>query len=165
MKGKVKFAVAAVLMAVFVAAFAAEALAYPSWITVKYTGSTLRYVKNKKVSDGNYLCLVHKFDIINNSKKGDILTAIYNRNISWNGELNLTKLYADPFKVKYAMKGTSPYKGEWYPGQTYKYEHSVPLNSLIKPIRDWKFTNEAAAKGCNFKMGRWKLDFQVASKN
>ena len=58
-------------------AFSSAALAKPDWVTVKYTGTQLRKQKNTKVGDGNHLLLVHKFDIINNSKNGDIITAIF----------------------------------------------------------------------------------------
>ena len=156
-------------------AFSSAALAKPDWVTVKYTGTQLRKQKNTKIGDGNHLLLVHKFDIINNSKNGDIITAIYDRKIRWNGVFTILEIKSPPnhypatwqspsWNVKYSMTGTNPFKGEWYPGQVYKYEHSVPLKKLIKPYDgNWKKTNEAAVKKFRFKFDKCSLDFQVRS--
>lgn len=181
MKKATRFAVLVLLLTVLAAAFADEAAAKPNWVTVKYTGTVLRKAKNTKAGDGNHLQLVHKFDIVNNSKNGDVMTAIYDRKISWNGVFTITKMeigkthqgpsssWKDPDKpaswnVKFSMTGTDPYKGEWYPGQVYKYEHSVPLNKLVKPYDgSWQRTNEAALKGFNFKFEKWSFDFQIQS--
>ena len=182
MKGKVKFVVTALMLAVFVATFAVEALAAnkPNWVTVKYTGAFMRTTKNTKNTDGNHRSLVLKFDIINNSKDGRIMTAIYDRTISWNGVLTINGLVPEAmdlslhpkyrykpasWNVKFSMNGTNPYKGEWYPGQVYKYEHIIPLKSLIKPYNgDWVKTNEQSKEKPGFKLDKWSLDFQVSSK-
>ena len=181
MKGKVKFVVTALMLAVFVATFAVEALAAnkPNWVTVRYTGAFMRTNKNTENTDGNHRSLVLKFDIINNSKDGRIMTAIYDRTISWNGVLTIHDLkreeagtpmnpsyYRSPmsWNVKHSMKGANPFKGEWYPGQVYKYELVIPLNSLIKPYENWQTTNEQSKKKFGFKLDKWSLDFQVSSK-
>jgi hypothetical protein len=178
MKKATRFAVLVLLLTVLAAAFADEAAAKPNWVTVKYTGTVLRKAKNTKAGDGNHLQLVHKFDIVNNSKNGDVMTAIYDRKISWNGVFTITEMewkqtpatwpnegwVPASWNVKFSMTGTNPYKGEWYPGQVYKYEHSVPLNKLIKPYDgSWQKTNGAALKKFGFKFGKWNLDFQVQS--
>ncbi|MDR1483013.1 MAG: hypothetical protein LBI74_10335 [Synergistaceae bacterium] len=62
--------------------------------------------------------------------------------------------------------GTVKYTGASLqnPGQVYKYEHSVPLGSLIKPYNgSWKQTNEATQRGFGFKFNNWSLDSQVQS--
>jgi hypothetical protein len=178
-----RFAAAAILIAAFLTAFAHISEAKPNWVTVKYTGASLR--KNKKEginsSNKNYLILAVKFDIINDSKNGDIITAIYDRNLNWNGVFTVTEMYRKEehigmssqtqmvwkpasWNVKSSFKGTEPYKGEWFPGQVYKYEHTVFLGSLIKPYNgDWKATNEQAFKKFGFKLEKFSLDFQVAS--
>jgi hypothetical protein len=173
-----QYALTMLVLAIFVFAFADEALAKPDWVTVKYTGVSLRTQKGKKDDDKNYQRLVLKFDIINNSKNGDILTAIYDRNINWSGTFTLPKMSWEvsnatwpnegwipaSWNVAFKMKGADPYKGEWFPGQVYKYEHSVSLGSLIKSYDgSWKKTNEAAKRGFNFKFDKWSLDFQVQS--
>jgi hypothetical protein len=181
MKRKLQFALTMFLLAVFAAAFAGEAMAKPDWVTVKYTGAALQTQKGKKDDDKNYRRLVLKFDIINNSKNGDVITAIYDRNINWSGVFTVNQMYrkeeyvgmtsqtqmvwkSASWNVAYKMKGTEPYKGEWYPGQVYQYEHSVPLGTLIKPYDgSWKKTNEATKRGFGFKFNKWSLDFQVAS--
>jgi hypothetical protein len=181
MKKETRFALSVILLAVMAVAFADTAMAKPDWVTVKYTGVSLRKQEKTKPGDGNHLRLVLKFDIVNNSKKGDVMTAIYDRKISWNGAFTINKMeigktnqgpsssWKDPDKpaswnVKYSMTGTEPYKGEWYPGQVYKYEHSVPLNKLIKPYDgNWQRTNEAAFKDFSFKFEKWSFDFQVQS--
>ncbi|MDR1510196.1 MAG: hypothetical protein LBS53_11215, partial [Synergistaceae bacterium] len=177
---KMRFALFAALLTAFVFASARVSEAKPDWVAVKYTGAYLQTQKGKKEDDKNYRRLVMKFDIINNSKNGDVITAIYDRNINWSGVFTINqmewgKVYAggvvemDGWKsaswnVAYKMKGTEPYKGEWYPGQVYKYEHSVPLGALIKPYGgSWKKTNEATKRGFNFKFTKWSLDFQVKS--
>jgi ABC-type transport system substrate-binding protein len=66
--------------------------------------------------------------------------------------------------LKYSLTGTAPYKGEWYPGQVYKYEHSVPLYKLIKPLDNWKKTNEGwKNKKTSFGLAKYSLDFDVQS--
>jgi hypothetical protein len=167
MKRKTQFALTVVLLAVFAAVFAGEAMAKPNWVTVKYTGAALRTNKDKKIDDKNYRSLVLKFDIINNSKSGDIMTSIYDRNINWKGVFSIPDIgfyhNSPSWNVGYTMKGANPIKGEWYPGQVYKYEHSVPLGLLIKASDGWKLTNEGSLKGFKFKLGEWSLDFQVQS--
>ncbi|MDR1580177.1 MAG: hypothetical protein LBS35_07450 [Synergistaceae bacterium] len=160
----------AVLLAIFAAlSFADEAAAKPNWVTVKYTGSALRKNKDRKLEDGNYYSLVLKFDIINNSNSGEILTAIYNRKISWNGVFTIPDVGSRHEQlrhdVKYSMNGKEPYKGEWYPQEVYKYEHSVPLNRIItQPYYGWEVYNKGLKEGYKFKLDKWSLDFQVRSK-
>ncbi len=180
MREKKRFGLFTGIAVLLLLAFASAALAKPDWVTVKYTGTQLRKQKNTKVGDGNHLLLVHKFDIINNSKNGDIITAIFDRKIRWNGVFTIVQMTSTTqyffdgknsttwkpahWNVKFGMTGTNPYKGEWYPGQVYKYEHTIPLNKLIKPYDgSWKTTNEAAFKKFNFKFDKWSLDFQVRS--
>jgi len=168
MRGKNRFGLLTGIAVLMLLAFASAALAKPGWVTVKYTGTQLRKQKNTTTGDGNHLLLVHKFDIINNSKNGDILTAIYDRKIRWNGVFTIPDIpgttESPTWNVKFSMSGSNPYKGEWYPGQVYKYEHHVPLNKLFKPYGgSWKKTNEAAFKKFRFKFDKWSLDFQVRS--
>jgi hypothetical protein len=173
-----KYALTVLLLAACLLSLAGEAAAKPDWVTVKYTGASLQTQKGKNNDDKNYRRLVMKFDIINNSKNGDVITAIYDRNISWSGVFTINQMERKvtnatwpnegwvpaSWNVKYSMKGTDPYKGEWFPGQVYKYEHSVPLGTLIKPYDgSWKMTNEATKRGFNFKFTNWSLDFQVQS--
>ena len=171
----------AVLLAIFATLFLAdEAAAKPNWVTVKYTGASILTTKNTKIGDANHYRLKLKFDVVNNSKNGDIITAVFDRQISYNGTFIITKMEPDydkpevygsgypwksaRWKVKYGPKKfTNPDKGEWYPGQIYKYEIAVDLKSLIKPKGNWKTTNEALKRGFNFKPDGWNFDFQVQS--
>ena len=161
----------------FLLVFASAALAKPDWVTVKYTGCRLVAVKNTKVTDSNHRKLVLYFDVINNSKEGDIITAIYNRDISYTGVFTIHKMKwgtiygvvesqgwkPESWNVSYAGKFSKPEKGEWYPGQVYKYDISVPLNDLIKPKDNWKMINEGASKGFSFKAEKLFFDFGVQS--
>jgi hypothetical protein len=175
-----KRALTALMLAVCLFSLAGEAAAKPDWVTVKYTGASLQTQKGKNIDDKNYRRLVMKFDIINNSKNGDVITAIYDRNINWSGVFTINQMESSTeyffdgndsttwkpasWNVQYKMKGADPYKGEWYPGQIYKYEHSVSLGALIKPYNgSWKQTNEATKRGFGFKFNNWSLDFQVQS--
>lgn len=163
------------LATVFLAAGAVEAKSYPDWVTVKYTGASLKTQKNTKATDGNHRSLVLKYDIINNSKRGDIITAIYNRKLRWNGTFTVPSLGGkNQWSVKGGGTGTKPVKGEWYPGQVYKYQLVVPLNKILDPTYkqgmsatqwyDWGTFNNAIKKGSKFKMAQWDLDFQVSSR-
>ena len=68
------------------------------------------------------------------------------------------------WNVRFSINGTNPIRGEWYPGQVYKYEQTTPLSRLIRPYEeDWKLTNRAAFKNFNFKFEKLSFDFQVAS--
>ncbi len=168
MREKKRFALFTGIAALLLLAFASAALAKPDWVTVKHTGTQLRKQKNTTVGDGNHLRLVLKFDIINNSKNGDIITVIFDRKISWNGVFTIPDypgtMESPSWKVKFSMTGTNPYKGEWYPGQVYKYEHTIPLSKLFKPYNgNWRKTNESAFKKFRFKFDKWSLDFQVRS--
>jgi hypothetical protein len=179
MRGKNRFGLLAGLAVLLLLAFASAALAKPGWVSVKYTGCKLLTGKNTKVTDGNHRKLVLYFDVINNSKSGDIITAIYDRKISYKGVFTIHKMEQGlvqngviqsqgwrpaTWNVSYSGKYTNPIKGEWYPGQVYKYDVSVPLNKLIKPFGgNWKKTNEAASRGFNFKPEKLSFDFEVRS--
>lgn len=163
----------------FLLLFASAALAKPDWVTVKYTGCKLVTVKNTKVTDANHRKLVLYFDVINNSKNGDIITAIYDRTIKYKGVFTITQMEwgtvylggvveskgwkPASWNISYSGKFSNPEKGEWYPGQVYKYDISVPLNKLIKPKENWKTTNEASSRGFNFKPEQLYFDFGVRS--
>jgi hypothetical protein len=180
MKGKVKFAFAAVLLAAFVTMFAGEVpaaqLKRPDWVGVKYTGYELRRnSKIKDIKDPHYWFLVLKFDIINNSKDGRIMTAIFDRTLSWNGvlsDLDNWNLYngMPRYNLKRFIEGTKPYKGEWYPGQTYKYNDVATLGNLIGRLdyNRWEAFNQRLGKGYgkghDFKLDKYSIDFQVSSK-
>ena len=174
MKKERQFVLPALLLAALLLVFAGEAAAKPDWVTVKYTGTSLRRQQNRQDTSGNHLLLVHKFDIINSSKNGDILTAIYDRKISWSGKFTILDIdmvddeeeSGDPvtWNVRFSFNGTNPIRGEWYPGQVYKYEQTTPLSRLIRPYEeDWKLTNRAAFKNFNFKFEKLSFDFQVTS--
>lgn len=155
---------------------ASAALARPDWVTVKYTGCKVITTKNTKVTDGNHRRLVLYFDVINNSKSGDIITAIYDRKISYKGSFVINQMEwgtiygpvetqgwkSAAWNISYSNHFTNPEKGEWYPGQVYKYDITVPLNKLIKPKDNWQKTNEAVIKGFSFNP-TWSFDFSVRS--
>ena len=121
MRAEKKFGLFTGIAVLLLLAFSSAALAKPDWVTVKHTGTQLRKQKNTTVGDGNHLLLVHKFNIINNSKNGDIITVIFDRKISWNGVFTIPDypgtMESPSWKVNFSMTGTKPYKGEWYPGQ------------------------------------------------
>ena len=76
MRGKNRFGLLTGIAVLMLLAFASAALAKPDWVSIKYTGCRLLTVKNTEVTDGNHRKLVLYFDVINNSKEGDIITAI-----------------------------------------------------------------------------------------
>jgi hypothetical protein len=178
----IKYSWLLMVVLIFVFMTAGEAWAKPNWVGVKFTGWSVRVQKGQKITSGNYLHLVLKFDIKNNSKSGDIITAIYNRKISWKGNATIPALVyrqRSGYSVEesttienvslknlhYSMTGAKPYKGEWYPGQVYKYEHTIPLSKIIKPVGSWKNTNTGwRKKGAKFAMKEYSLDFQVRTK-
>lgn len=164
------------LAAVLALVFASAAWAKPEWISVKYTGCKIVTAKNTKVTDGNHRKLVLYFDVINNSKSGEIITAVYDRKISYKGPFTINQMEWGTihgpvgtqgwkpvtWNISYSGHFTNPEKGEWYPGQVYKYDITIPLNKLIKPYGDWKKTNEAVMKSFSFKP-TWSFDFSVRS--
>ena len=182
MKGKVKFALAAFLIALLtVIVVVGEAPAKPGWVSVKYTGYELKTTKGTKISDKNHLRLVLKFDIKNNNKEGRIITAYFDKNIVWDGVFSATQWARDtskpevwgrgyPWKLanwnlKKNSKFSKPSKGVWYPGEVEKYTIWYSLDELINPGKtSWKVFNEAIKRGHKFKMNNWNFDFQVSSK-
>ncbi len=178
MRGKNRLVLLAGITVLFLLVFASAALAKPDWVSVKYTGCRLVAVKDTKVTDSNHRKLVLYFDVINNSKEGDIITAIYNRDISYTGAFTIPKMKwgtirysgvesegweSASWNVHSSGKFSNPEKGEWYPGQVYKYYFSVFLNTLIKPKDNWKKTNEAVTRGFQFKLEKYFFDFGVQS--
>ena len=173
---RTKFTTAAfaVLLAIFAAmAFADEAAAKPAWVTVEYKGYVMRTQKGKKVDDKDYYRLVLKFDIINNNKNGEIITAIFDRNMKWSGVFTINKMTQDwsgawqpvDAYLNYIMSASEVAKGEWYPGQVYKDDYELVLHQVIKPYNgSWQETNEAIARGVSFKLKEWNFDLQVKSK-
>jgi hypothetical protein len=175
------FILSVVVVPLSVLASAGELWANPDWVEVKYTGWTVRTVKGKGATTGGHLRLVLKFNITNRSKKGDIITAIYDRKITWNGTASVPTLVyrsrsgyspeesmiIEAIKynnLKYSGSFSEPIKGEWYPGQTYKYELSVNMNKLIKPTESWKATNDGWKRdNSKFAMKKYSFNFQVRS--
>lgn len=172
MKSAMRFTVMAVLLAFFAAAFVGEAQAKPSWVSVKYKTAKLIVQKGKKDTDKNYLRLELTFGITNNSKSGDIITAIYDKKIGWSGVLIAADYGGKPgFSIGYKGDFPTPNKGEWYPGQTYDYKTSVPLGLIISDntvkesrLGHWHAFNKSLLRKFGFKMNKFFLDFQVRSK-
>ena len=169
---------AASLMAVcFLFVPVAEAKKYPDWVSVKYTGYSVRTQKGTNIKDPNHLIIALHFDITNNNKNGRVMTAIFDRDISWRGEIR-SGIMPMPIQASFRIKGTNPYKGEWYPGQTYKYTTSVGFSGLSLIGNDgtslrlssgqWEYMNRgfvANNGSARFALKSFSLDFQVSSRN
>ena len=166
------FLAASLLAVCFLLVPAAEAKKYPDWISVRYVGYTVQVQKGTTENDSGHLRLVLHFDITNNNKNGRIMTAIFDRSITWNGEI---KQGPNISKVGFVFRGTSPYKGEWYPGQSYRYKHEVNIRQLnYVGGQSGKFSTpywNALNRGLKTKnslygfiMRAFNLDFQISSR-
>ena len=186
MKGKVRFAVAAFMLTIFVAVFAGEALAasYPNWIGVKYVKAELVIDNNTNIADKNHLYVRFWYDIKNNSRDSRIMTAYYDQKLNLSGANFTVKQWrrdsskpaegwpaqypwaSATFKLGYKKNWTHVEKVELYPGQTEKSHYTIPLSHLINPgQRSWKDTNEAVKRGFSVSsVPGGSLDFQVSSK-
>ena len=174
MKRNMKFAVAAMLLAVFAAAFAGEALARPNWMSVKLAGHEIRRNPNSKNSSSpNHLTFVTRIDITNNSKDR-VVTAIFDRTTTWNGKINFGKMQ---WNIAELRRGTDPIKVELYPSQTYKFENRVTLDQLgsaakgdgyrkpFKRSQPWSEINAQMLKGYTRTVNSWNMTFQVESRS
>jgi hypothetical protein len=137
----------------------------PSWISTK--GSP------KVVKKDNAIYIDYTVTYKNNSKNGEILTAIYDKTLQLQGTLNWKYTSPDPYngkmdtwsgskEFKYTLKSSKVSKVEVYPGQTTKvtYRFDVKKGAEFDKY-DWEraYKNEVT-----FKTVKWSHDFQATSK-
>jgi hypothetical protein len=165
------------LLAVFMVMFAGEASAKPDWTSVKYTKWYVKKNPNKTIDDKDYLEVIMWFDISNNSKDGHIITAIFDKSISYD---ILVKVYVNfngwntyDFTRKNSFKISTPQKVELYPGQSTPFSVSISAENLVLNRHffgfSWKMFNQGLL-GMNsntapkLQINSWDIDFQVSSK-
>ena len=137
MKGKVKFAVAAVLLAAFVAMFAGEALAAqnPNWVswTWKYSREA---DKKKDISSPDYWWYKVEVTFKNNSQDRDIV-AIYDRKATLSAPI-INILFGVPRndKVKTQQSIAKYDKAQVvniWPGRSHTLVYWFPAKDFVKP--------------------------------
>ena len=174
MNGKVKFALTAVLLAVFAVAFAGEALAAknPDW--VKWSWST-SLVRNDKVNDSSpdrysiKISVTHK----NNSSNKDMI-AIYDKTVTFSATIANVYTIAQYGKaVKKTITSDKINEINVWPGKSYTLVFFIPVKNLISVNKDtatvaysWVNVNRDLAKyGMNtFTKRSLNYSYHVRSK-
>jgi hypothetical protein len=129
MNGKVKFALTAVLLAVFAVGFAGEALARPDWISCSYTPSLV--VTGKDASKSDYYSVKIVVEYKNNSKQGKVITKIFDKTLTFSAGVSNPKFKMNKTSVKGTIKSSKVNDcGEIYPGQTYSLAYFIPVSSF-----------------------------------
>ena len=165
MKGKVRFAVAALLLAAFVAVFAGEALAAknPSWVGI--SSRTWRVVRNSAQNDitkSNYWIVQVSVETTNNSKDRDI-TAFYDCQLRVSAKLAsgprmqvgsgaraFTRRFVDFIKqpegttVRDTADFPDPRNVTIWPGQKFTRNMDLGLHRFVtlSSINSWRDVNE-----------------------
>jgi len=142
MKGKVKFALAAVLLAVFATAFTGEASALerPDWLGIKWSAKLVRNKdKSLTVKSPDYWQVEIKVSHTNNSKDRDI-TAIYDKTLTISGEYMGNNRSIKTGKKTITSKKVN--KVELWAGQTVSLTYHVPLKDIVEnPYHYWEEIN------------------------
>ena len=160
MKVKVKFTLIAVLLAVFVMAFAGEALAIknPKWVKWSWVGSLVRNPDAKvPMTSGSYYLVKIVVTHTNNSDEQDII-AIYDKEVKFSATINTKLTWGTPkynTKVSSTIKSNKVNEVNVWPGRSYALTYYIPLGNLIKaPDADrWRWQNE--------EIGRFKNKYNM----
>ena len=172
MKGKLKFAFAAVLLAVLVAAFAGEApaaaLTKPNWVGASTTLGPHDIVKTgKDITKGDYLSVRVGVTYRNNKDSGRILKAIFDKTLTFT-DVQI----GDTWMTEWHKRGTITITSsrinqvEIWPNNTTKLMYYIPLNKFLTPGRwsDWKNVNEDLLRtNRKVKFKSWNHGFNVRS--
>ena len=138
MKRNMKFAVAVILLAIFAAVSAEEALAAakPSWVGWSWNVALVKNpnVKNVKMSTADYWVLKITVTHKNNSSDRDI-TAFYDKTLTFYATMsnNLTWASQRGKAVKYTLKSTKVNNVEVWPAKSYSLTYFMPVKNLISP--------------------------------
>ena len=137
MKGKVRFAVAALLLAAFVAVFAGEALAAqnPNWVSWTWKWSR-EAAKNKDISSPDYWWYKVEVTFKNNSQDRDIV-AIYDRKATLSAPI-INILFGVPRNDKVKIQqSTAKYdkaqEVNIWPGRSRTLVYWFPAKDFVKP--------------------------------
>ena len=165
MKGKVKFTLAAVLLAVFVAMFAGEAMAKPDWLGVKIRSWSIQKVGQNSGKPGYYKLNLEITHTNNNNDR--VITAIYGKT----GKFTLRKEFVYKGKKTTAfsvmnLKSDRTNNVDLTPGEatTLSYELSITHcdNGLKGVGWTWDEANRLLGSG-GWKL-TWSYDCSVKSK-
>jgi hypothetical protein len=174
MKGIVKFAFAAVLLAVLVTAFAGEApaagLTKPDWVRATTILGPHDIVKTgKDITKGDYLSVRVGVTYRNNQDSGRILKAIFDKTITFT-DVQI----GDTWMPEWHKRGTITITSskinqvEIWPNNTIKLIYFIPLSQFLTPGKwgTWKSANESVLQGkYKAKFKSWSHGFNVRSEN
>jgi hypothetical protein len=173
MKGKMKFAVVALLLAVFVAAFAEEAFAAknPNWVGRKITWSIERNTDQQNAGAPDYWRVRIRVNHTNNSSDRDI-TAFYDKQVRFRAVLNRDFYYARQIpgaNVSHTINSSRVNNVTVWPGRSSPLNYYIPLgNLLIAYNREWGQLNREISALSNqnsiFKDVGIGYDFHIRSK-
>ena len=160
MQGKIKFALAAALLAIFVAAFAGEALAKPDWLSVK--------IKTWSIERGNSGPVLNvSITHANNSKNREV-TQISDKS----GKFTLTKNHVYRGKTYTAtcvvpLSSDKVNKVELSPGESTSLSYSLPIKSVENGINGYSWSSSEATQfvlSGGWKISSWNYDCSVKSQ-
>jgi len=185
MKLKVKFALAALLLAGFVMTFAGEVLAAsaknPNWVSWTWGGAIVRNSdQSVPITARNYWQLRITIKHVNNSQDRDIIN-IYESQVRVNTTVNriigrLRQRWGA--EVSTTVNFSNNVQVEMWPGMSHDISYRIPLGNLISPSnsndsREWRWMNEEVEKLVNrhgngadalFKDTRVGYDFHIRSR-
>ena len=170
MRGKTKFALTAVLLAVFVAMFAGEALAKPDWIGCSYTPSLV--VTGKDAGKADYYSVKIVVDYKNNNKQGKVVTKIFDKTLTLSAQINNPRFKMNKSSATGTIKSSKVNDCQIYPGQTYSLAYFIPISQFgirayYPDIYNMKDVNEEIRRSGvkNFFPNRkYSHDFQVRTE-
>ena len=128
MKGKIKYALAAVWLAVFVAAFAGEALAKPDWVSIKIQSWSVKEV------NGSWklrLAITHT-----NNSDNRVVTNIYDKY----GTFTIKKQYLHNGKeatasCKMTLKSNKNNEVNLTPGESSTLNYELPIKTFDNGVK------------------------------
>ena len=165
MKGKVKFAVIALLFVVFVATFAGEAMAKPDWLGVKIRSWSIQKVGQNSSRPGYYKLHLEITHTNNNSDR--VITNIYGKT----GKFTLKKefVYAGKKTTAFSVMNLKSDKNnevDMTPGESYTITYDLPIESCDNGLKGvgwtWDESNRLLGSG-GWKL-TWSYDCSVKSK-
>ena len=147
--------------------FAQDAFSAPKWIKVTYSKPTLQVIGKDKNNSG-YLALKVSVTHKNNSKKGEVIKAIFDKTLQVSytlGPGRYTSL-SNTVNVTSRVKSNKVNKVEIYPGQKFTLYYLVPIDkkgSIGKSSLNDQIISDYKAGRVNdiFKNRKYAYEFQV----
>ncbi len=121
--------------------FASESFAAPNWIKISYGRPTLEIV-GKDISKPGYLALRVPVCHVNQSRNGDIITAIFDKKLKLTYLMDRYLPLNSRNECTAQVQSSNVSRVHLYPGQKHIITYLVPVKHKGKITNNWRWLNE-----------------------